>query len=173
MELIASQTCNNVTEIYAQMKALIEGGWDVSGTSDNYADYASDQSPHNASTYYNSYGRPPFSSYISKPLLVHAVSCEVRVRAATSSQHLVINSNMDPPTVSSITKLLLDNGCVLDSQTPEGTTALMAAVIRRDLPLVKLLCAEGADKNVQNRQGLTAIDLARKIGYGTIYYFLL
>lgn len=48
---------------------------------------------------------------------------------------------------------------------PVGDTTLHDAAMNKDVALMKLLLAAGADRSIKNAQGLTALDLAEASGY--------
>lgn len=59
-----------------------------------------------------------------------------------------------------IAQFLLANGAIVDSLSPVNTTPLMMAVQSGNEQLVKLLLDKGADIQLRNGNGLTAIDIA-------------
>ena len=59
-----------------------------------------------------------------------------------------------------VAQYLIANGAVVDSLSPGNTTPLMMAVQSGNEALVKLLLDKGADIQVRNSQGFTAIDIA-------------
>jgi ankyrin repeat protein len=59
-----------------------------------------------------------------------------------------------------IAQYLLANGATVDSFSPGNTTPLMMAVQSGNEILVKLLLDKGADLQLRNSQGLSAIDIA-------------
>lgn len=60
-------------------------------------------------------------------------------------------------------KILLDAGAVVNAQIPRnGDTALIAASRRANLAAVKLLLTRRADKGLKNKDGATALTMARK-----------
>lgn len=59
-----------------------------------------------------------------------------------------------------IAQFLLANGAIVDSLSPGNTTPLMMAVQSGNETLVKLLLDKGADLQLRNTLGLTAIDIA-------------
>jgi ankyrin repeat protein len=59
-----------------------------------------------------------------------------------------------------IAQYLLANGAIVDSLSPGNTTPLMMAVQSGNEVLVKLLLDKGADLQLRNSQGLSAIDIA-------------
>ena len=59
-----------------------------------------------------------------------------------------------------VAQYLIANGAVVDSLSPGNTTPLMMAVQSGNEALVKLLLDKGADLQVRNSQGFTAIDIA-------------
>lgn len=59
-----------------------------------------------------------------------------------------------------IAQYLLANGAIVDALSPGNTTPLMMAVQSGNESLVKLLLDKGADLQLRNSQGFTAIDIA-------------
>lgn len=60
-------------------------------------------------------------------------------------------------------RLLLDNHAYIDAASPNGSTPLMMASMYGTLDAVKLLLEAGADPNLTNVNGLSAIDFARQV----------
>lgn len=69
-------------------------------------------------------------------------------------------SGQQPKVVS----LLLENGALIDAQSPNGTTALMMAARYGDEGNVRVLAARQADGRLKNQQGLDAAAFARLAG---------
>ncbi|MES2889361.1 MAG: ankyrin repeat domain-containing protein [Pseudomonadota bacterium] len=69
-------------------------------------------------------------------------------------------SGQQPKVVS----LLLDNGALIDAQSPNGTTALMMAARYGDEGNVRVLTLRQADGRLKNQQGLDAAAFARLAG---------
>jgi uncharacterized protein len=67
--------------------------------------------------------------------------------AASSGQVLVI-------------EFLLEHSAYIDAESPNGSTPLMMAAMYGSPEAVKVLIQAGADLNVQNQLGLTALDFA-------------
>ena len=64
-----------------------------------------------------------------------------------------------------ITKLLLDHGANVNKQARNnGTTALMMASTKDSVKIIELLLSYGADPNILNNRGDTAITLAERYG---------
>jgi ankyrin repeat protein len=59
-----------------------------------------------------------------------------------------------------VAQFLITNGAIVDSMSLGNTTPLMMAVQSGNEQLVKLLLDKGADLQLRNSQGLTAIDIA-------------
>jgi ankyrin repeat protein len=59
-----------------------------------------------------------------------------------------------------IAQFLLANGAIVDSMSPGNTTPLMMAVQSGNEQLIKLLLDKGADLQIRNTNGLSAIDIA-------------
>ncbi|QWD61016.1 ankyrin repeat domain-containing protein [Polynucleobacter sp. MWH-UH35A] len=59
-----------------------------------------------------------------------------------------------------VAQYLLANGAAVDSLSPGDTTPLMMAVQSGNEPLIKLLLDKGADLQIRNSVGLSAIDIA-------------
>ena len=75
--------------------------------------------------------------------------------------------NNDPPMgkYTAVVEALLAAGANPDIQHKIfGHTALMNAVTNGDLPTIKALLAGGANRNLQDRNGRTALDRARDLG---------
>lgn len=61
-----------------------------------------------------------------------------------------------------IVSLLLDHSAYIDAASPNGTTPLMMAAYYGNDATVKLLLDEGADPQLKNQQGLSAINFAQR-----------
>lgn len=61
-----------------------------------------------------------------------------------------------------IISLLLDHAAYIDATSPNGTTPLMMAARYGPSGAVDLLLKEGADTNLRNQLGLSAIDFAQR-----------
>ena len=59
-----------------------------------------------------------------------------------------------------VAEFLLANGAIVDSMSPGNTTPLMMAVQSGNEQLIKLLLDKGADLQLRNTNGLSAIDIA-------------
>lgn len=59
-----------------------------------------------------------------------------------------------------IIELLLDNSAYIDAESPNGSTPLMMAAMYGTPESVKVLIQAGADLNLKNQLGLTALDFA-------------
>jgi len=57
-------------------------------------------------------------------------------------------------------RLLIDNDAYIDAESPNGTTPLMMSAYYASPMAVKLMLEEGADPNLQNQDGQTALDMA-------------
>jgi uncharacterized protein len=57
---------------------------------------------------------------------------------------------------------LLENNAYIDAESPNGTTPLMMAAMYGSTAAVKLLLDEGADPQLKNQQGLSALDFAQR-----------
>jgi ankyrin repeat protein len=55
---------------------------------------------------------------------------------------------------------LLEYNAVIDSQTDEGTSALMIASANGNTQIVQLLLEKGANTSLRNKYGKSAIDVA-------------
>ncbi len=58
--------------------------------------------------------------------------------------------------------LFIEKHAFIDAESPNGTTPLMMAAQYGSIDSVKLLLAEGADVNMKNQQGLSALDFGRR-----------
>lgn len=69
-------------------------------------------------------------------------------------------------------RLLIENEAYLDSESPNGTTPLMMAVLSNSPLAVKLLLEEGADPTLANQDHLTALDLAVQKDNSQIAFYI-
>jgi ankyrin repeat protein len=60
----------------------------------------------------------------------------------------------------SVIELLLHNSAYIDAESPNGTTPLMMAAMYASPEAVKVLIQAGADLNLRNQLGLSALDFA-------------
>lgn len=67
-----------------------------------------------------------------------------------------------------IVQLLIEKSAEVDATSPNMTTPLMMAAGSGNIYTVKALLDAGADLNLANEQGLTAIDFAKRGGYQDI-----
>ena len=74
--------------------------------------------------------------------------------------HYAASANL--PQSVEIAAYLLDKSAYIDADSGNGTTPLMMAAQYSSEAMVRLLINEGADVSLRNRQGLTAVDFARK-----------
>ena len=75
--------------------------------------------------------------------------------------------NNDPPmdTYTAVVEALLTAGANPDTQHRIfGQTALMSAVTNGDLPTIRALLAGGANRNLRDARGRTALDRAKDLG---------
>jgi ankyrin repeat protein len=61
-----------------------------------------------------------------------------------------------------VLRLLIENHAYLDAESPNGSTPLMMAAMYGQATGVKILLDAGADPELKNSQGLSAIDFARR-----------
>lgn len=71
-------------------------------------------------------------------------------------------ASADLPHSLAIAQLLLEHHAYIDTESPNQSTPLMLAAQYGSESMVKLLLQEGADVNLRNQQGLTAVDFARR-----------
>jgi uncharacterized protein len=64
------------------------------------------------------------------------------------------------PESRSMVALLIEKYAYIDAESPNKTTPLMMAARYGHMDVVKLLLDEGADANLRNQQGMTALDFA-------------
>ena len=64
----------------------------------------------------------------------------------------------------SVIETMLDHGAETDGSGPDGKTALMMAAMFNRTDIVDLLLARGGDPEARDAAGLTARDLAEKMG---------
>ncbi|MBV8624878.1 MAG: ankyrin repeat domain-containing protein [Herbaspirillum sp.] len=99
------------------------------------------------------YGNVP----VVKLLLAREV--EVNRPGWTALHYAAINGS------SEIVKLLLDASAYVDAESPdEQMTPVMLAAMRGRVAAVAALRDGGADLSLKNKEGLTALDLARRYG---------
>ena len=67
---------------------------------------------------------------------------------------------------------LIESGAHVNAQDRFGVTPLMQAVIGNNSAAVNVLIAAGADLNLRNVRGDTALDIARQLGYAGIEHVL-
>jgi ankyrin repeat protein len=60
----------------------------------------------------------------------------------------------------SVIEFLLDQSAYIDAESPNGTTPLMMAAMYGSPEAVKVLIQAGADLNIKNQMGLSALDFA-------------
>lgn len=74
--------------------------------------------------------------------------------------HYAASANHEHST--EIVRLLLENHAYIDAESPNKSTPLMLAAQYGSEGMVKLLLDEGADVQLRNQQGLSAVDFARR-----------
>ena len=80
---------------------------------------------------------------------------------------LHIAARVDTPNMDRIFELLLHSRSLnINIKDAEGYTPLMRAVEFEKISVVRALVRLGADKNVKNNYGHTAVDLAKNISEG-------
>ncbi|WP_252717070.1 ankyrin repeat domain-containing protein [Herbaspirillum sp. B65] len=99
------------------------------------------------------YGNVP----VVKLLLARQV--EVNRPGWTALHYAAINGS------SEIVKLLLDASAYVDAESPDDKmTPVMLAAMRGRVAAVEVLRDNGADLSLKNKDGLTAMDLAKRYG---------
>ena len=63
--------------------------------------------------------------------------------------------------MTNVVQLLLENYAYIDAESPNGSTPLMMAAMYGSADTVKVLLLAGADANLKNSLGLTALDFAK------------
>lgn len=71
-------------------------------------------------------------------------------------------ASADAPHSLAIAQLLLDEHAYIDAESPNGSTPLMLAAQYGSQAMVELLLNAGADVQLRNQLGLTAVDFARR-----------
>ena len=61
-----------------------------------------------------------------------------------------------------IISILFENNAYIDAESPNGTTPLMMAAMYGTSEAVNLLLQEGADPQLKNQQGLTALEFSQR-----------
>jgi len=67
-----------------------------------------------------------------------------------------------------VVRTLLDAGARIDQANDSGNTALMMAVLSRKAGTVEILMQRSADPVLENREGLSASEIAKLMGYDEI-----
>jgi len=101
------------------------------------------------------------SFYGNIPVVKLLLSREVEVNRPgwTALHYAAINGS------SEIVKLLLDASAYVDAESPDDKmTPVMLAAMRGRVAAVEVLRDHGADLTLKNKDGLTAMDLARRYG---------
>lgn len=82
-------------------------------------------------------------------------------------------ASADHPDSVAIAQLLLqEHYAYIDAESPNGSTPLMLAAQYGAQTMVELLLQEGADTQVRNQQGLTAVDFAQRSQRGYLVEML-
>jgi uncharacterized protein len=71
-----------------------------------------------------------------------------------------------------VLELLLRNGARVNAADQTGYTLLMVAAVNQKPDLVRLMLALGADPHIKNREGLSALDYARRLKFAEIEQLL-
>ena len=101
------------------------------------------------------------SFYGNAPVVKLLLAREVEVNRPgwTALHYAAINGS------SEIVKLLLDASAYVDAESPDDKmTPVMLAAMRGRVAAVEVLRDNGADLTLKNKDGLTAMDLARRYG---------
>jgi ankyrin repeat protein len=67
---------------------------------------------------------------------------------------------------------LLATGADVNQRDASGTTALMFAATKGNLPLIQLLLAKGADPNLTNKRGESSLSCARDYHHAEVVTLL-
>jgi ankyrin repeat protein len=78
---------------------------------------------------------------------------------------MLVQSTCPPEKAKGVIDILVANGADLDAQEADGITALMWAVHNEDVGMIRVLLDLGADPNIKNSKGATALEMARKTGF--------
>ncbi|CAE7312947.1 mask [Symbiodinium natans] len=93
-------------------------------------------------------------------LLTSKADATKKAQPGTALMMAVESPSFKPESV----KLLLEHGCPLDEVSMEGDTALMKSVEENNADAIAALLAAKADATKSNKEGKTALDLARERG---------
>ena len=101
---------------------------------------------------------------------VSATAMPGAVAQPPSLDQLLLAKAADAPAVD--IRILIRRGANVNVQGRFGVTPLMQAVIGNNIAVVRLLLTTGADPNLRNLRGDTALDLARLLGRRNIEQIL-
>lgn len=74
---------------------------------------------------------------------------------------LILAAHIPGRNSDELLKVLINKGADVNFQLPEGTNAIMAAVLGNNINALKLLIDAGADLNTTTKSGKTLLDLAK------------
>ncbi|KKY18431.1 putative ankyrin repeat protein [Phaeomoniella chlamydospora] len=101
-----------------------------------------------------------------KPLRRHLSTSPAPLSPSSPSNSSAISDGN--PIHMELIRHLLDNGASPLNRETDGCTPLHVAAFEGDLPAARLLLQYGADPLLERAGGLTARNLARKMGYGNL-----
>ena len=102
--------------------------------------------------------------------MVSAAVPQSASKIAVLDQQLLVTA-ADAPAAD--VKELIQRGARVNAYDRFGVTPLMQAVIGNNLAVARILLAAGADLNLRDLRGDTALDLARQLGRHKIEHLLL
>lgn len=132
------------------------------GANPNSKDYSGDTALHWAA----------YKGYTSVVNVLIAAGADINAKSNmnyTPLMEAVRQGNRNEPGHRLVVQQLIEAGANLDVQSDYSTTALMEAASEGLIDMVKLLIEAGADQNIKDKQGKTAADRAKVLGFKKQY----